>query len=410
MPSACSSTAASPAAEAGPGAGPDAGPDGAEALALYVHWPFCQSKCPYCDFNSHVRETVDHQAWRDALLADLDWEAARTGPRTLQSIFFGGGTPSLMPPETVAAVIGRATTRWAAAPDLEVTLEANPGSVEVARFRGYAAAGVNRVSIGVQSLHDDDLRRLGRLHDAAAARHAVATAAAIFPRFSFDLIYGRPGQGLDDWRDELREGLAMAGGHLSLYTLTLEPNTGFYGAWRRGALQMPEDEAVAAQFDLTQEMCAAAGLPAYEISNHARSGEESRHNLVYWRYGDYAGIGPGAHGRLGSGAGRIASRRIAKPEAWLARVTAAGHGIAAEEPVEQEAQWPEALMMGLRLVEGIDLARLRARIGRPETGAIDGAALERFLREGLLRRDGDRLAATADGRNLLNALLGRLIA
>ncbi len=384
-----------------------AAPD--EGLALYVHWPFCQSKCPYCDFNSHVREAVDQEAWRQGLLADLRWEAARTGRRRLDSIFFGGGTPSLMPPETVAAVIETARSLWLPAGELEITLEANPGSVEVGRFRGYADAGVGRVSIGVQALRDAALQQLGRLHDVAAARRAVATAAAIFPRYSFDLIYGRPGQGLADWRAELREALDMAGSHLSLYTLTLEPNTGFYGAWRRGALTMPDEEDVAAQFDLTAELCVLAGLPAYEISNHARPGAESRHNLVYWHYGDYVGIGPGAHGRLGEAGARIATRRLSKPEAWLQAVAEAGHGIAEEQPVAPAEQWPEALMMGLRLAAGVDLARLRRRIGRHEDSALDMQALARLERDGMLvQRDG-RLAATPQGRSLLDAVLGQLL-
>lgn len=387
-----------------------------EPLALYVHWPFCRSKCPYCDFNSHVREKVDQEAWRRALLDDLAWEAARTGRRRLASIFFGGGTPSLMPPETVAAVIAAARRHWPAVPDLEVTLEANPSSVEVGRFRAYAAAGVGRVSVGVQALNDADLARLGREHDAATARAAIAAAAAIFPRHSFDLIYARPDQDLADWRAELREALALAGDHLSLYTLTLEPNTGFYGAWRRGALVLPDEDSVAAQFELTQEMCSLAGLPGYEISNHARPGGESRHNLVYWRSGDYAGIGPGAHGRLtlpgepGHGPQRIATVRLRKPEAWLAAVRAQGNGLAEEAGIPPADLWPEALMMGLRLAEGVDLSRLRRRIGVPEAGFVDPAGLDRLLRQGLLWQAGERLGATARGRSLLDAVLSRLLA
>src|SRR5262252_8891286 len=266
-------------------------------FGLYVHWPFCLSKCPYCDFNSHVREAIDHERWRDALLLELDHYAADTPARRLTSIFFGGGTPSLMAPDTVAAVIERAARHWPFAPDIEITLEANPTSVEAGKFAGFRSAGVNRVSLGVQALNDADLKFLGRHHSAAEARAAIEIARRSFRRHSFDLIYARPGQSAAAWRAELAEAIALAGDHLSVYQLTIEPETVFGAAHRRGELQVPEEEDAAALYELTQELLGAAGLPAYEISNHARPGEESRHNLAYWRYRTYAGIGPGAHGR-----------------------------------------------------------------------------------------------------------------
>jgi oxygen-independent coproporphyrinogen-3 oxidase len=294
-------------------------------FALYVHWPFCRSKCPYCDFNSHVREDVDHARWRAALLAELDHFADRTGGRQLTSIFFGGGTPSLMAPETVAAVIDRATERWAPAPGIEITLEANPTSVEAGKFAGFRVAGVNRVSLGVQALNDADLAALGRQHSAAEAVAAVRLAQRHFPRVSFDLIYARSGQSLSAWRMELAEALELASEHLSVYQLTIEPETAFGAAWRRGELTVPDEDSAAALYEETQTILEKAGMPAYEISNHARAGSACRHNLTYWRYGDYAGIGPGAHGRLTLGDGRRATRQHRAPEAWLGAVEAQGH-------------------------------------------------------------------------------------
>src|SRR3546814_710365 len=322
-------------------------------LALYVHWPFCVSKCPYCDFNSHVRDSVDQDLWRRGLLADLAHEATQAKGR-LGSIFFGGGTPSLMPPETVAAVLDAAERAWGFAPDIEITLEANPSSVEAARFVDIAAAGVNRVSLGLQALDDDALRFLGRAHDVAEGLGALTTAQAAFGRVSFDLIYARPGQSLAAWQAELTRALGFGTEHLSLYQLTIEPGTRFATEAAAGRLTIPDADAAADLFEATRAMTAAVGLPAYEISNHARPGAESRHNLTYWRYGDYLGVGPGAHGRRGG----CATFRRRKPENWLAALTRNGHGIESEEPLAPRTRATEALLMGLRLDEGVDLARI----------------------------------------------------
>ena len=378
-------------------------------FALYVHWPFCKAKCPYCDFNSHVRAGVDHDRWRRALLAELDHFAALTAGRRLDSIFFGGGTPSLMAPDTVAAVIERATHRWQAAPDIEITLEANPTSVEADRFRGFSAAGVNRVSLGVQALNDADLRFLGREHDVAEALAAIDLAAGIFPRHSFDLIYARPGQTTAAWAAELRRALGFANGHLSLYQLTIEPGTRFHAMVEQGRLVPLDEDHQAALYELTQELLGAAGLPAYEISNHARPGQESRHNLVYWRYGDYVGIGPGAHGRLTLDGEKLATRTARVPERWLAAVEGEGHGEEPRERVDAKAQLVEALMMGLRLTEGIPLARLE-RIGRRQwRNGIDATGLARSLDAGWLVVADGRLVATAAGRQRLDGVLRDLI-
>uniref|UniRef100_UPI0013DB79AA radical SAM family heme chaperone HemW n=1 Tax=Sandarakinorhabdus rubra TaxID=2672568 RepID=UPI0013DB79AA len=324
-----------------------------EPIALYVHWPFCVTKCPYCDFNSHVRDKVDQEAWAGALLTDLAFEAARLPGRRLASIFFGGGTPSLMPPATVAAVIEAATRHWAPEPDIEITLEANPSSVEAARFAGFAAAGVNRLSLGVQALDDAALTLLGRPHDVAAALAALDIAQSTFARVSFDLIYDRPGMTREAWDAELARALGFGTTHLSLYQLTIEPGTRFAALHARGQLVMPDEDTSADLFAMTQAMTAAAGLPAYEISNHARPGLESRHNLTYWRYGDYAGIGPGAHGRRKG----VATLRRKKPEQWLAGVAEAGHGMDSETVLAPLERAREALVMGLRLAEGLDAAR-----------------------------------------------------
>ncbi|NBB82741.1 MAG: coproporphyrinogen III oxidase, partial [Alphaproteobacteria bacterium] len=343
-------------------------------FALYVHWPFCRSKCPYCDFNSHVREIVDHPRWRAALLAELDHVAAETNGRRLDSIFFGGGTPSLMDPATVAAVIDRATTRWRPAQDLEITLEANPTSAEAERFAGFRAAGVNRVSLGVQALDDAALRFLGREHSAAEALAAVGLARRHFDRLSFDLIYARPGQTPAAWADELGRALDHAVGHLSVYQLTIERGTAFESRVRRGVFVPPDDDAAGDLWDTTQDVLDAAGLPAYETSNHARPGEACRHNLVYWRTGDYAGIGPGAHGRLTLDGTRWATRTHRAPEIWLERVEAAGHGEHPREAVAPRARAEETLMMGLRLAEGVPLARIEADADRPWTEVVDAGA------------------------------------
>ncbi|HYE28469.1 MAG TPA: radical SAM family heme chaperone HemW [Allosphingosinicella sp.] len=365
----------------------------AATLALYLHWPFCVSKCPYCDFNSHVRESIDQAEWRRALLDDLAWEAKAFPGPPLGSIFFGGGTPSLMAPATVAALIEAAAGHWGLASDAEITLEANPSSVEAARFADLAAAGVNRVSLGLQSLDDAALRFLGRAHDAREGRAALATAQGCFERVSFDLIYALPGQSEAAWSAELERALAFGTGHLSLYQLTIEPGTRFAAMAARGELAPRDADEAAALYELTQEMTEAAGLPAYEISNHARPGEESRHNLAYWRYRPYLGVGPGAHGRRGG----MATRRHRKPEIWLAALARNGHGLAEETPLRPVEAATEALLMGLRLSEGVELESVRP--------ALDPAAVARLETQGLLARAGGRLAVRPAGRLLLDAIL-----
>jgi len=373
------------------------------ARALYIHWPFCARKCPYCDFNSHVRAGVDVAAWQGALIADMRHEAALAGGERLTSIFFGGGTPSLMPPALVAALLAEAETLWGFAQDIEITLEANPSSVEAANFAALAAAGINRVSLGVQSFDDATLRWLGRLHDGANARNALEIAQKAFKRVNFDLIYALPHHTPELWRNELSEALALGTGHLSLYQLTIEPGTRFASDVRRGVFAPLDDDAAADLFAVTQEMTASAGLPAYETSNHARPGEESRHNLTYWRYQDYAGIGPGAHGRRGG----VATVRHKKPENFLRAVAEQGHSICEERALPLAEQAAEALLMGLRLAEGVDLAGLAARFGRGDL--IDEQAAARLAALGLMRREGARLGVTAEGRPLLDALLSEIV-
>ena len=351
------------------------GPSGedwrAGGFGLYVHWPFCAAKCPYCDFNSHVRRGIDQDRWRAALVAGVRQSADTVPGRVLNSVFFGGGTPSLMPPETVAAVL-EAARAWPWANDIEITLEANPTSVEAGRFRAYRDAGVNRVSLGVQALDDAALRALGRMHDVAEALAAFDIARDTFDRVSFDLIYARQGQGLADWRAELTRALALAVDHLSLYQLTIEAGTRFGDLHARGRLRgLPPPGLSADLYALTSDLCGAAGLPAYEVSNHALPGAESRHNLVYWRYGDYAAVGPGAHARLTSGGTRTATEALRAPEAWLSAVEAGGTGLALSEALSPEDQAVEMLLMGLRLSDGIDLARHAALAGRPlDAGAV----------------------------------------
>ncbi len=379
-------------------------------FGLYVHWPFCRAKCPYCDFNSHVRETIDEARWRRALIAEIDHYGGLAGGRTLASIFFGGGTPSLMAPATVAAVIERAGRHWRFDPDIEITLEANPSSVEAANFEGYRTAGVNRLSLGVQALNDRDLKMLGRLHDAAEAISAVALARRHFERGSFDLIYARPGQTAADWESELRQAIAMAGEHLSVYQLTIEPNTVFAGAYRRGELAMPDEDTAANLFETTQDVMESAGLPAYEISNHARPGGECRHNLTYWRYGDYVGVGPGAHGRLTIDGAKRATRQHRAPEAWLQAVELEGHATRTSDPIEPSDRAAEMLMMGLRLVEGVSDANAKAETGRGLDELVDGARLARLVEGGFVERSAQGLRATAAGRQRLDAVLAELLA
>lgn len=372
--------------------------DTAPPLALYVHWPFCVSKCPYCDFNSHVRESVDQTLWRGAMLADLAHEAEALPGRRLGSIFFGGGTPSLMPPETVAAVIEAAERHWGFEPGIEITLEANPSSVEAARFADIASAGVNRVSLGLQALDDADLRFLGRAHGVDEGLAALETAQQAFARVSFDLIYARPGQTLAGWEAELNRALAYGTEHLSLYQLTIEPGTRFATLFEKGELAAYDPDEAADLFDATRAITAAAGLPAYEISNHARPGAESRHNLTYWRYGDYAGVGPGAHGRRNG----VATLRRKKPENWLAAIERNGHGIEREDPLDPQDRGVEALLMGLRLAEGVDLSRI------PDA-PLDAKALAGMEAQGLVRREGTRLVVTDAGMPVLEAILRELV-
>jgi oxygen-independent coproporphyrinogen-3 oxidase len=381
----------------------------APAFGVYVHWPFCVSKCPYCDFNSHVRATVDETGWRAALLRDLETQARPFAGRTVDSVFFGGGTPSLMAPATVAAVIDRIATLFTLAEDVEITLEANPNSAEVARFRDLRAAGVGRVSIGVQALDDAALRLLGRAHGADEARRAIDAAAGTFARHSFDLIYARPGQDLCSWTRELDAALALAGEHLSVYQLTFEPGTRFEQLRRRGDIVPLDDATADAMFEATRDILAARGLPAYEISNHARPGAESRHNLGYWRYEDYLGLGPGAHGRLTIDAIRYATRGERAPETWMARVAAQGDGIAERDAIAPGDAAREALLMGLRLTAGVSPARFRRVAGVPLEAALDGRGLARALEGGFVRRTRDGgLAATPAGQRVLDAVLAEI--
>jgi oxygen-independent coproporphyrinogen-3 oxidase len=380
-----------------------------DTLALYIHWPFCLAKCPYCDFNSHVRETLPQSRFAAALRRELAYEAARLGRRRLTSIFFGGGTPSLMAPQTVAALIDDAARHFDVAPDIEITLEANPTSVEIARLENFRQAGVNRLSLGVQALDDAALRGLGRQHSAAQAIAALETARRIFPRLSFDLIYARPGQSLAAWQAELARALALAADHLSLYQLTIEPGTAFEAQYRAGAIVLPDDDTAAALYEATGEAAGQFGLLPYEISNYAKPGAASRHNLAYWRYGDYAGIGPGAHGRLTLEGALWATRRHRAPEPWAERVERNGHGSTAEHCLTAAERAREALLMGLRLAEGIDAATFLARAGMPLERATDSFILAAAVAEGYVVRSDTRLVATPAGRRVLDALLPRLV-
>ena len=376
------------------------------ARALYIHWPFCAKKCPYCDFNSHVRDLVDVAAWRDALLADMRNAAELAGGEPLHSIFFGGGTPSLMPPALVEALLQKAEALWGFNANIEITLEANTSSVEAANFAALTQAGVNRVSLGVQSLEDDTLQFLGRLHGAQEALDAVETAQQNFDRVSIDLIYARPGQSAEQWTAELSHALALGTDHMSLYQLTIEPNTRFATDVRRGVFTPLDDDPAGDLYALTQKIMNAAGLPAYEISNHAKPGQESRHNLTYWRYQDYCGIGPGAHGRRGG----VATERHKKPENYLLAVSEHGHGIKDQRALSMGEQASEALLMGLRLAEGIDLSKLEARFGIPSTDLINADRLALLSDLGMLEYDSGRITVTPSGMPLLDALLGEIVA
>lgn len=374
-------------------------------FGLYVHWPFCQSKCPYCDFNSHVAVSIDQDAWAQAYLSEIDRVGAQTRGRVLRSVFFGGGTPSLMEPALVGAILERVRATWSTVNDWEVTLEANPGSVEIGRFRGFRDAGVNRVSLGVQALNDADLRRLGRMHTVADARRAFDVARQTFDRVSFDLIYARQDQTLADWRKELGDALAMAVDHLSLYQLTIEDGTVFGDRYAKGLLRgLPTEDLAVGMYEVTQALCDAAGLSAYEVSNHARAGAESKHNLIYWRAGDYAGIGPGAHGRISDGSLRRSTVAWRMPEAWLAAVQAHGHGDAEVEDLSDAERATEYALMAMRLNEGMRRDRYRA------LGGVENAqALAALAASGHILLDPDVIRTTAAGRLLLNAVLRQML-
>ena len=378
-------------------------------FGVYVHWPFCQSKCPYCDFNSHVpRREVDEVRFARALTREVDHWAGLMPERTVTSVFFGGGTPSLMRPETVATVLDRISRNWRLDVDVEVTLEANPSSTDAQRFAGYRTAGVGRLSLGVQALNDEALRALGRAHSATEALAAAEIGRKAFPRLSVDMIYARPGQSLSEWQQELIRVLSLGTDHLSLYQLTIEAGTRFHTLHRQGALVLPDECLAADMYELTQDMTCAAGLPAYEISNHARAEAQSRHNLTYWRYGEYAGIGPGAHGRF-KGETVTATVTHSAPNVWLEHVEAHGHGLKATEPVSTIARRTEFLMMGLRLEEGVALERFTLEAGGPLDSVLDRRVLDRLVQAGLVALDRTSLKATAAGRQRLNALLQTLL-
>lgn len=386
-------------------ADPIATPD---TLAIYVHWPFCRSLCPYCDFNSHVSEQVDHARWRTALLRELEHYAGVAGSRRVTSIFFGGGTPSLMAPDTAAAVIEAVAHRFTLSEDAEITLEANPTSVEAAHLAAFAEAGVNRVSLGVQALDNDALAFLGRTHSAEDALTAIEAAANTFERYSFDLIYTRPGQSVETWRRELELAIGLTRGHISVYQLTIEQGTPFYLAHARGDLDLPGDAVSAALYETTQEMLADAGMPAYEISNHAAPGQACRHNLTYWQYRDYAGIGPGAHGRVAVAGKIYATRQHRAPEIWLRRVEDHGHATQTHEPLDTQSVISELAVMGLRLSGGIGAADFHARAGVALDEVVDPAALQRLGDGGFIVHDSDGLRATPAGRQRLDAVIAAL--
>ena len=376
------------------------------AFGVYVHWPFCAAKCPYCDFNSHVRAAIDEDGWVDGIVSELEWTAANQSARpVVETIFFGGGTPSLMRGKSVGRVLQKIAALWPMGNDVEITLEANPASADAARFADYRAAGVNRVSLGVQALNDADLKRLGRLHDVAEAKAALALAMANFERVSLDLIYARPDQTDAEWRSELKQALDFGTDHLSLYQLTIEPETPYALLHRSGQLHIPDEDLAAGLYESTQELTEAAGLPAYEISNHARTGQESRHNLIYWRYGDYAGVGPGAHGRLDLNGQRTATAATKLPERWRDQVAKSGHGFAERTPVSNDEAAREHLLMNLRLAEGLDLTAYEKRW----VTSLDAAKIAALVEQGFLTQKDGRLTATPNGRLLLNRVIEALL-
>ena len=380
-----------------------------EPFGVYIHWPFCASKCPYCDFNSHVRDTIDQQRWCNALLREIETTAESTPERPVTSIFFGGGTPSLMPPETVAAVMDKIKGEWGLAETVEVTLEANPTSVEAGNFSALAKAGISRVSLGIQSLNDGVLRFLGRGHSAHEAIDAIEVAAELFERYSFDLIYARPEQNLRDWCSELERALAIAGSHISLYQLTIEKGTPFHGLLRRGQLTPLEDKPAAEMFFETRQRLQEAGLPAYETSNHASPGAECQHNLLYWRYQDYAGIGPGAHGRLTLDSAKHAVERRRNPERWLEAVERDGHGTRSVEELDRSERLMELVIMGLRIGEGIPIERFHQITGQEWTDCLDRGAVSFLIDQGLLEDDPSVIRATEAGHLCLNAVIQQLL-
>jgi putative oxygen-independent coproporphyrinogen III oxidase len=381
-----------------------------EPISIYVHWPFCLSKCPYCDFNSHVRDAIDEAGMSDALQSELEYFAEMVGKRPLKSIFFGGGTPSLMPADTVGKIIDLSLAKFDAADDIEITLEANPTSVEAAKFADFANAGVNRVSLGIQALNDADLKRLGREHSVREALDAIKLSQKYFNRSNFDLIYTRMGQSIADWEQELCDAIKIANGHLSLYQLTMEKGTPFYGQWRKGELILPDEDTAAEMYEMTRDICAAAGYELYEISNYAKSGEESRHNLTYWNYNDYIGIGAGAHGRITVNGKTFATEQNKKPETWLQKVSRDGHATKIISLLDQHTMAEEMIMMGLRLVKGIKAKDFERRIGLPIQNVINSDQVALLISQGFVAEDfPDQLQLTVSGRSLLNQILDRIL-
>jgi len=384
-------------------------PASAGVLAVYIHWPFCKSKCPYCDFNSHVRDSVDQARWRDALLTELNHMAAHVPDRAVKSIFFGGGTPSLMPPKTAEALIECVQQLWPATDDIEITLEANPTSVEANTFSDFKTAGVNRVSLGVQSLDDKELKFLGRGHSAKEAMAAVSRAAQVFDLYTFDLIYARPNQTIEGWKNELNEALQYADGHLSLYQLTIEENTAFHHAYKKGEFALPDENLSEQLYRTTEDILSARGLFAYEVSNYAKPGQESRHNLAYWQGDDYIGIGPGAHGRLTIDKKRIATATLKSPERWLESVEKGENGVETWQEIDKKEEIAERVMMGLRLTEGINLQKFKEKTGVSLRDALDVRKCALYAQQNLLRDTQNDLRVTLEGRLVLNRLTADLL-